>query len=322
MTSHDRAFKQLLNTFFPDFLELFFPALAAYLDKSSLVAQDKEIFTDLTKGETHEVDLLFKARVKDSESFFLVHVESEAQRKSDFPRRMFTYFARLHEKYSLKVYPIVVFSFNEPKVLQPSTYNISFPNLDVLRFRFETVQLNRLNWKDYANQENPMAAALMAKMKIAPDERWVVECKSIELVAKLSLPTAQAKLITGFVDTYIKPTAAEKAKINAEIRKLNPEQQEKVMEIIETSWSREAREQGILLGIQQGREQGIQQGRHLGMAALLTRQLTKLLGGLDSTIVDRIQQLEEPQLEALGEVMLDFSAIADLQQWLNDTGRG
>jgi hypothetical protein len=287
MINHDRCFKLLLNTFFADFIELFFPELAQYLDKASLVPQDKEIFTDLTRDETHEADMVFKARLKDAESFLLVHVETQAQRQPDFPARMFSYFSRLHEKHALKIYPIVIFSFDRPDTPQPSVYKVSFPDLDVLRFRFRTVQLNRLDWKDFVRKENPMAAALMAKMRIAPVDRWLVELKSMELVSRLDLSLAHAKLISEFFDTYLRPTADEMASIKAELKKLNPDQQEKVMEIIETSWSREAREEGL------------RQGRHLGMACLLARQLARRFGELDQSVSDRLQQLDERQLEAL-----------------------
>jgi hypothetical protein len=37
----------------------------------------------------------------------------------------------------------------------------------VLEFRFRAIQLNQLNWRDYINSQNPVAAALMSKMKIA-----------------------------------------------------------------------------------------------------------------------------------------------------------
>ena len=49
MKNHDRLFKELLTLFFSDFIELFLPDLASYLDKSSLVFLDKEIFTDVTR---------------------------------------------------------------------------------------------------------------------------------------------------------------------------------------------------------------------------------------------------------------------------------
>ena len=42
---HDRLFKELLTTFFLDFLEVFCPELAKYLDQGSLEFLDKEVFT-------------------------------------------------------------------------------------------------------------------------------------------------------------------------------------------------------------------------------------------------------------------------------------
>ena len=94
---HDRLFKQLLTTFFVEFIELFFPALAAYLDRSSVTFLDKEIFTDVTQGERHQVDLVVEARFRDQPSYFLVHMEPQAERRAGFPRRMFGYFSRLNE---------------------------------------------------------------------------------------------------------------------------------------------------------------------------------------------------------------------------------
>lgn len=48
--NHDRLFKELISTFFVEFMELFFPATAAYLEADSLEFIDKEIFTDITLG--------------------------------------------------------------------------------------------------------------------------------------------------------------------------------------------------------------------------------------------------------------------------------
>lgn len=57
MTDHDQLFKQLITTFFVEFIELFLPQVATYLDPSSLESLDKEIFTDVTSGEQHQVEL-------------------------------------------------------------------------------------------------------------------------------------------------------------------------------------------------------------------------------------------------------------------------
>jgi hypothetical protein len=59
---HDRLFKELLSTFFVEFLELFFPEVIAYLEQDSLEFLDKELFTDVTAGEQYEADLVVKAQ--------------------------------------------------------------------------------------------------------------------------------------------------------------------------------------------------------------------------------------------------------------------
>jgi len=111
---HDRLFKQLLTTFFVEFIELFLPKLAAHLNRDSIEFLDKEVFTDLTGGERHEVDLLARARLADTDAFFLIHVENQATRQPEFGQRMFRYFARLHEKYGLPVYPVALLSHDKP----------------------------------------------------------------------------------------------------------------------------------------------------------------------------------------------------------------
>lgn len=129
---HDRLFKELLTTFFVEFLELFYPDMVQYLERGSLEFLDKEIFTDVTSGERHEVDLLVRARFRDQPSFFLVHCETQAQPQADFARRMFKYFARLHENFDLPIYPVALFSYDQPQRAEPDEYRVTFPDLDVL----------------------------------------------------------------------------------------------------------------------------------------------------------------------------------------------
>jgi hypothetical protein len=69
MIDHDRLFKELLTTFFVEFLELFLPEVAAYIERESLEFLDKELFTDVTAGERYETDLIVKAKFREQESF-------------------------------------------------------------------------------------------------------------------------------------------------------------------------------------------------------------------------------------------------------------
>ena len=54
MIDHDRLFKELLSTFFIEFIELFFPNVMNYLEPDSVTFLDKEVFTDVTKGDRRE----------------------------------------------------------------------------------------------------------------------------------------------------------------------------------------------------------------------------------------------------------------------------
>ena len=115
---------------------------------------------------------------------------------------MFFYFARLYERYQLPVYPVVVFSYDRPLRAEPNFHRVKFPDKQVLKFDYTVIQLNRLNWRDFLQQSNPVAAALMAKMRIAPEDRRTVKLECLRLLATLRLDPARMQLISGFVDTY------------------------------------------------------------------------------------------------------------------------
>jgi hypothetical protein len=299
MIDHDRLFKELLSTFFAEFLDLFFPELSAELAKDSLLFMDKEIFTDVTSGERHEADLVVQARLQDQPSFFLIHVEHQAQAQADFGRRMFRYFARLHDKYALPVYPIVLFSYETPRRAEPTVYRVEVAQWVVVEFRYRVIQLNRLAWRDFVQQSNPIASALMAKMAMAVQERPQVKLESLQLLATLRLDPARVQLVSGFVDTYLQLTAQEQAHFDAELTRVQPREQEEVMEIV-TSWMRE----------------GIQRGRHEEALALVLRQLRRRLGTWDAAVEEQIRHLSLEELENLSEALLDFAHVSDVVAWL------
>ncbi|MFM7278906.1 MAG: flagellar assembly protein H, partial [Microcystis aeruginosa] len=46
---HDRLFKELIATFFVEFIQLFFPEIINYLELNQITFLDKEVFTDVTE---------------------------------------------------------------------------------------------------------------------------------------------------------------------------------------------------------------------------------------------------------------------------------
>jgi hypothetical protein len=62
---------------------------------------------------------------------------------------------------------------------------------------------------------------------------------------------------------------------------------------------------------------GIEKGKQEEAFTFATRLLNRRLSNLDDTLVDRLRGLSVEQLEALGEVLLDFKQVADLTNWLS-----
>jgi hypothetical protein len=302
MIDHDRIFKELLTTFFVEFIELFYPEMLQYLDTSMLEFLDKEIFTDVTSGEKFEADIVVKTRFRDTPSFFLILVEPQAQVRDDppFPERMFRYFALLHFKYRLPVYPIVLFSYETAERVEPDSYRVAFPDFDVLQFNYRVIQLRRLNWRDYAGIINPVASALLVKMGMAKAERPEVRLASLRTLPPLQLNPARQELILGFISTYLKLTTAEEARFQAELAHLEPTEQEETMEL-------------MTMGMEKGMEKGIQQGQ----ADLVILLLNRRFGTLDAPTTDRIRALPVPQLADLAVALLDFGRWDDLHAWLD-----
>ena len=67
---------------------------------------------------------------------------------------------------------------------------------------------------------------------------------------------------------------------------------------------------------QEGREEGREEGRQNGEMILLIRQLSKRFGKLKDIYIENINSLNIEQLEKLGEALLDFTDINDLETWL------
>jgi hypothetical protein len=59
-----------------------------------------------------------------------------------------------------------------------------------------------------------------------------------------------------------------------------------------------------------------QKDRKAGGLTIVTRQLSLRCGTLSPSLLARVQALSLEQLESLGDALLDFSGVADLEVWL------
>jgi predicted transposase YdaD len=239
--SHDQNFKELISTFFIEFLELFLPEFAATIDPTSITFLQQEYFVDLVEGEEKIVDLLAEVKLAGEDATILIHIEPQSTSQTVFPQRLFFYFARLHQKHLKRIYPIALFSYDKPKKVAKDSYKVEFPHLKVLEFNFTAIQLNQLDWRDYLNRSNPVAAALMAKMKIAKSDRPKVKAECLRLLVTLKLDPAKSRLISKFVDSYLRLDIKEEQNFQTEIDTMGIGKKEEIMETL-TSWEEKGME--------------------------------------------------------------------------------
>lgn len=328
---HDSNFKKLLTTFFVEFVDLFYPHIRECIIPESLEFLPQELFLDPVidnpleqkEGRKRSVDLAAKFKVEPESAlhnqggdiFLILHVDAQSTSQPTFNRRMFRYFSRLHDRYNLPVYPIALLTFDEPLKEQVDHYTINVSGKVVLDFRYEVIQLNRLRWRDYVNNVNPVSCALMTKMQIAPRDRPRVKFESLRLLASLKLDETRWKLISGFVDEYLRLDLPEQQQFQSYLARLQPEEREDLT-MITTSWKEEGRVEGRLEGRVEGQVEGRAEGRREEALEVVESFLARQLGSLSTDQLMPVQQLSLSQLKQLREDLFEFSTPEDLAQWL------
>lgn len=168
----------------------------------------------------------------------------------------------------------------------------------MLQFDYTAIQLNRLPWRRFLKQHNPVATALMVKMKMALRDRPKVKTECLRLLATLKFDPAKSRLIALFIESYLKLTDEENRRYEREPEKLLPEEKVATMELM-TSWEKK--------------------GAHHGKEELIVRLINRRFGSVSSEVRNGLDKLSADQLDALGEALLDFRTITDLQRWLERT---
>lgn len=186
----------------------------------------------------------------------------------------------------------------------------------------ECQALNRLSWRSFLRQANPVAAALMARMAMGPGERPLVKAACLRKLAGLRLNPGQVHLLSGFVDTYLRLEGKEQTMFEKQVEAFGPRTRVKVMEIV-TSWM----EEGIAKGLEKGRQEGLAKGRDEGlakgrdaMAQAVVAQLGRRVGHLPMAVEKKVRGLGLEGLQALAVALLDFGSVRDLKRWLASRG--
>lgn len=86
----------------------------------------------------------------------------------------------------------------------------------------------------------------------------------------------------------------------------------------ETQFFKEVFQQGKQEGEKEGRKEGKQEGKQEGETDLILRLILRRCGEVSLEQQAQIRSLSIEQLESLGEALLDFGGMADLEDWLRE----
>ncbi len=302
--NHDALFKKLLTTpsILRGFFEAFLPAAARFIDFESLNFIDKEHMT--VYGRPRTGDLLVRTRFRGEPAEFLIHLEHQAQKRSDLIQRMLEYFALDWCESVLPVYPILVISHREVALDTAPPIVMDFPNKRVLQFDFDVIDLPRMKAASYVRMPNPAALALSARMDFGNADRQTQIKDFLSTLWRTSLVKAVSDVVAGFFFAYRPLSAREALQLSEEFAKVEPtELRDRIMELT-NPW------------IEAGKLQGVQQGIQQGEADLVLKQLGWRFGALSDTEEGSIRDLPLEKIDALAKALLDFTSRDDLASWL------
>ena len=111
------------------------------------------MFIDFPDGERREADVVAKLETFDrSPELVLIHVEVQLRPEPEFEARMFDYYALLWSRYKIPIFPIVLYLDGGDAGTSQEEYRVRLFGRDVLRFRYESVRLERLNVEEYLDK--------------------------------------------------------------------------------------------------------------------------------------------------------------------------
>ncbi len=299
---HDSFFKTLLKEYLADFLRLFYPAKAFRLDLRSVRFRDKEVFTDLPRGEKRLPDLLAEVRTRGGDKeLVLVHVEVEARKRSRFEARMFRYYMALRLRHDRPVLPIALVLRGAQRGMDRPVCREGVLGDEVCVFRFWRIGLSKLAGARYVRRENSLAPALAALMRPRGLSRadWRLEC--VKRIARIRASEARKSLLLDCVESYLPLSPKERGRYNRLLRR----KENREVGVMRKLWSEQL--------IDRGRKLGERRGERRAKRETLLRQLRVKFGSLPKGIAQRVKDLDDVErLDVLLKRILTAASIEEM----------
>lgn len=228
----------------------------------------------------------------------IIFLEAQMQRDREFYSRYFAgLFVYLHQYKITKIWRGLL-------ILSDRSQDIGseIPYQDLLNYRVQSVYL-----QDLLIQENLSPNLAILKLIATPEIDVVSQAQQIlntattETEFKLKLDLIEAILVNKFPQLTI-----EEVQTMLNLREADVTQTRFYQEVLQ-------------IGRREGEQQGVQQGVQQGEANIVIRQLICRFGQISIAQQDQVRSLSTAALEALGEALLEFVGVGDLEIWLKES---
>ena len=168
-TDYDSPWKDILETYFQSALELCFPQIARQINWGKGVQLLSKEFQKIVRRSElgrRSVDVLVQVwSVAGPEQWVLLHVEVQAQRDPEFPRRMFDYYSRICQRYNRPVASLAILADAHPG-WKPARFQQALWGCES-QLRFPVCKLLDLarNETRLLKNPNPFAIVVLAQIK-------------------------------------------------------------------------------------------------------------------------------------------------------------
>jgi hypothetical protein len=304
--NYDESWKEALNEYFDSFLSFFFPVAYKAIDWTKPPESlDKELqqITASSSTEKRIADKLYKVWLLDkTQVWILIHIEIQSQYDVDFQERMYIYNYRAFDLYHKFVVGLAILG-DTSSTWRPNSYEQAMLDCELsLKFPIAKLLDYESRWQELEssdNRDNPFAIIVMAHLKtkattgnLAEREQW--KWTLIRGLYERGLTKEQIVKLFKIIDKMMSLPKELQQGLVAKIKHLEEENQMPFISPTEE------------LAMERGEQQ------------LIIRQLNRRIGEIKSSFIDTIRTLTIDQLELLGEALLDFSSITDLEQWLEN----
>ncbi len=231
----------------------------------------------------------------------IIFLEAQMQRDHQFYSRYFAgLFVYLHQYKITKTWRGLLILSDRHQSL-----GSEIPYQDLFNYRVQRVYL-----QDLLVAENLSPNLALLKLIVTPETDVILEAQQIlnnattEAEFKLKLDLVEAILVNKFPQLTIE-----------EVQKMLNLRE---ADVTQTRFYQEVLQRGLREGTQQGVQQGVQQGIQQGEANMVIRLLARRCGEISIEQQNQVRSLPLETLETLGEALLDFQGIIDLEHWLGE----